>query len=72
MKKVLVSLAISTVFAACSDSTTKTDVTKDSTGVGTTTTVDTTKITTIATDTAIHKMDTSVHKIDTMHIKHHK
>lgn len=66
MKKVLVSLAISAMFAACSDSTTKTDVKKDSTATGTITTVDTSKMSTMSTDTSMHKLDSSMHKMDTM------
>ena len=66
MKKVLVSLAIAATFAACSDSTTKTDVKKDSTGTGFTTTPDSSKVTTVSSDSS-HKADSTSHKVDTTH-----
>ena len=64
MKKVLVSLAISAMFAACSDSTTKTDVKKDSTGTATLTTVDTSKMSTMSTDTSLLHLDSNMHKME--------
>lgn len=57
MKKVFLAFAVASIFAACSDSSTTTDTTKDSTGVM----KDTSGMMTSPADTSMMK--------DTMHIK---
>ncbi len=66
MKKLLVSLIVITVLAACGDnSTSSTEVKKDSISTGTS--VDTSKMRDMSTDTSMHKMDSSMNKMDTSH-----
>ena len=63
MKKILIAFAIASMFAACSNSETKTNTTTDITGLK----VDTS--TTLTADTS-HKMDTtSKMSVDTSHSK---
>ena len=63
MKKLLVSLAIATVFASCGGDSTKTDVKVDSSKM-TTTPVDTSKMKIVTTDTTTHKMESTMTKKD--------
>ena len=64
MKKVLVSLAIATVFASCGGDSTKTDVKKVDSSTMTTMPVDTSKMKTVTTDTTTHKMESTTTKKD--------
>lgn len=64
MKKLLVSLSIITILASCGENTTSTtDLKKDS--LGTSVSVDSTKMGNHSTDTSMHKMDTTMSKMDT-------